>query len=362
VRSFRASGAEYLPATTVWAAARRAEGFDLGISGGRPGTRIGGTFAARALLVASGAIERPLPFPGWTLPGVLTAGAVQGLLKSSALAPSGRVVLAGSGPLLWQVAWQLTNAGVAIDRVLETIPRGRLAEAMRHAPGFMFSTYLARGLELVRTVRRRTSVVEHVAELQARGDGRVEACANAVDGEWAEIRPTSSSSRTAWFRMSTCRRRWAASSSGTRTSRRSSRADAWGGTSADGVYVAGDVAGIAGARGAEARAGSLRWPSPTHSAASTVARRDALAAPAQQALATTLRGRRFLDVLYRPAPRSCVRAVRPLVCRCEEVTADTVRDAVRDGAATLHAPERPRAAAWDPVRPLLSRHRDRDPG
>jgi len=338
VRSFRASGAEYLPATTVWAAARRAEGFDLGISGGRPGTRIGGTFAARALLVASGAIERPLPFPGWTLPGVLTAGAVQGLLKSSALAPSGRVVLAGSGPLLWQVAWQLTNAGVAIDRVLETIPRGRLAEAMRHAPGFMFSTYLARGLELVRTVRRRTSVVEHVAELQARGDGRVEAVRYAVDGEWAEI-PADllvvSHGVVPNVHLPAalgCELEWNADQSAFQPV-----ADAWGGTSAVSVYVAGDVAGIAGARGAEARGRLAALAIANALGRIDVARRDQLAAPAQQALATTLRGRRFLDVLYRPAPAFLRPRGASLVCRCEEVTADSVRDAVRDGAATLHA-------------------------
>jgi len=338
VRPFRASGAEYLPATTVWAAARGAEGFDLGISGGRPGTRIGGTFAARALLVASGAIERPLPFPGWTLPGVMTAGAVQGLFKSSALVPTGRVVLAGSGPLLWQVAWQLVNAGAAIDRVLETIPRGRLAEAMRHAPGFMFSTYLARGLELVRTVRRRTNVVEHVAELEARGDGRVEAVRYVVDGEWTEI-PADllvvSHGVVPNIHLPAalgCDLEWSPDQSAFQPI-----ADAWGGTSAEAVYVAGDVAGIAGARGAEARGRLAALGIANALGRIDAARRDALAAPAQKALAIALRGRRFLDVLYRPAPGFLHPHGATLACRCEEVTADTVREAVRDGAATLHA-------------------------
>jgi NADPH-dependent 2,4-dienoyl-CoA reductase/sulfur reductase-like enzyme len=338
VRLFRASGAEYLPATTVWAAARRAEGFDLGVSGGRPGTRIGGLFAARALLVASGAIERPLPFPGWTLPGVLTAGAVQTLLKSSALVPAGRVVLAGSGPLLWQVAWQLTNAGVAIDRVLETIPRGRLAEAMRHAPGFMFSTYLARGLELMRTVRRRTSVIEHVAGLEARGDARVQRVRYEVDGEWTEI-PADllvlSHGVVPNVHLPAalgCELEWNADQSALQPV-----ADAWGGTSAESVFVAGDVAGIAGAQAAEARGRLAALAIANALGRIDAARRDALGAPAQQALATALRGRRFLDVLYRPAPAFLRPHGATLACRCEEVAAHTMREAVRDGAATLHA-------------------------
>ncbi|MDH5285974.1 MAG: FAD-dependent oxidoreductase [Betaproteobacteria bacterium] len=338
VRPFRASGAEYLPATTVWAAARGAEAFDLGVSGGRPGTRIGGTFAARTLLVATGAIERPLPFPGWTLPGVMTAGAVQGLLKSSALVPAGRVVLAGSGPLLWQVAWQLASAGVAIDRVLETIPRGRLAEAMRHAPGFMFSTYLARGLELIRAVRRRTDVVEHVAELQARGDGRVESVRFAVDGEWTEV-PADlvviSHGVVPNVHLPAalgCGLEWNPDQSAFQPV-----ADAWGGTTEEGVYVAGDVAGIAGAQAAEARGRLAALAIANALGRIDAARRDALAAPAQRALATALRGRRFLDALYRPSPEFLRPRGAVPVCRCEEVTADAAREAVRDGAVTLHA-------------------------
>jgi NADPH-dependent 2,4-dienoyl-CoA reductase/sulfur reductase-like enzyme len=338
VRPFRSSGAEYLPGTTVWAAARRADGaFDLGVSGGRPGARIGGTFAARALVVAPGAIERPLPFPGWTLPGVMTAGAIQGLLKSSALVPAGRVVLAGSGPLLWQVAWQLGNVGVALDRVLETIPRGRLAEAMRHAPGFMFSGYLARGLELVRAVRRRATVVEHVDGLEARGDGRVQRVRYGAEGTWTECDadllvishgvvpnvnlPAALGCELVW---NDDKHAW------------QPVADAWGGSSVAGVFVAGDAAGIAGAEAAEAR-GQLAGLAVANALGRIdAARRDAEGERWSLALAAALRGRRFLDALYRPAPTFLEPDGATLVCRCEEVSARTLREAIRAGATSLH--------------------------
>lgn len=66
----------------------------------------GRSFQVRApqLIAATGAMERPSPIPGWTLPGVMNAGAAQIALKSSGAVPSGRVVLAGAGPLLLLVA------------------------------------------------------------------------------------------------------------------------------------------------------------------------------------------------------------------------------------------------------------------
>src|SRR3546814_14850276 len=79
-------------------------------------------------------MERPVPLPGWTLPGVMAAGAAQVLLKSAGLVPAGRVVLAGSGPLLLLVAQQLIEAGADAAAVLEpTRAQDDLRDA-RHLP------------------------------------------------------------------------------------------------------------------------------------------------------------------------------------------------------------------------------------
>ncbi len=67
---------------------------------------------ATAILLATGAQERPWPVPGWTLPGVMNVGAAQTLLKSAALVPGADTVIAGSGPLLWLYASQLIRAAV----------------------------------------------------------------------------------------------------------------------------------------------------------------------------------------------------------------------------------------------------------
>ena len=86
---------------------------------------------ARALVVATGAMERAVLFPGATLPGVMSVGAVQGAMKQSGLVPHGAgVVLAGHGPLLRLVLGQILRLGGSVDAVLELAP-GRSARQRR---------------------------------------------------------------------------------------------------------------------------------------------------------------------------------------------------------------------------------------
>lgn len=101
-----------------------------------------GVIRPRALVLATGAMERVLPRPGWTLPGVQTAGAIQTALKTTGQAPAGRIVLAGSGPLLLAVGAELVRLGnppVAIVEAARPFRAGALAlplsyqrEAARH--------------------------------------------------------------------------------------------------------------------------------------------------------------------------------------------------------------------------------------
>jgi NADPH-dependent 2,4-dienoyl-CoA reductase/sulfur reductase-like enzyme len=77
---------------------------------------------AMALVLATGARERFLPFPGWTLPGVVGIGGAQALLKQGATVRGKRVVIAGSGPLLLPVAASLAGAGARLRLVAEQAP------------------------------------------------------------------------------------------------------------------------------------------------------------------------------------------------------------------------------------------------
>lgn len=78
-----------------------------------------GVLHAERLIIASGAYDRPMPFPGWTLPGVMTAGGVQTILKTMRVRPGRRALVAGTGPLILSVACRLHQAGVEIASILE---------------------------------------------------------------------------------------------------------------------------------------------------------------------------------------------------------------------------------------------------
>lgn len=79
------------------------------------------------LIVATGARERFLPFPGWTLPGVMGAGGLQALLKAGLRAEGKRVVVAGTGPLLLAAAAGAAQAGAHVAGIYEQAPLSRLA-------------------------------------------------------------------------------------------------------------------------------------------------------------------------------------------------------------------------------------------
>lgn len=91
----------------------------------------GRALQAKRIIFAAGAYERVMPFPGWTLPGVMTVGGVQLLLKSQGMLPGRKFLLAGTGPLLQLAAVQILEAGGEISAILELQSR---SEFLLHAP------------------------------------------------------------------------------------------------------------------------------------------------------------------------------------------------------------------------------------
>ena len=114
-----AAGAVIESETLVWGAERDEDG-RLAVSTLRRGEA--GLVRPAMLIVATGAYERPAVLPGWTLPGVMTTGAAQTLLRSYGVAPGRRVLFAGNGPLNLQVARELQRAGVADPVLVEAAP------------------------------------------------------------------------------------------------------------------------------------------------------------------------------------------------------------------------------------------------
>ncbi len=325
LRELDGSGAQLANRTTVWSVSRELE---IGVS--RDGhARL---LSARRIIVATGALERPFPVPGWTLPGVMTVGAAQTLLKASGLIPQGPVVLAGSGPLLWLYAAQLLAAGGSIDAIVETTPWRNLLRALPHLPAFLLSSYFSKGLALLSRVGRKVRMVRGASNLAAMGDGKVQELRLVSGGR--EMRfpvehlllhqgvvPNVNLSMSIgiehnWDPVQLCFR---------------PMVDEFGATSVTGISLAGDGAGIAGAWAAEAH-GRLAGLGVVNDLAAS----GDVEAPSEQNLRQSQRrlaiGRGFLDRLYQPARHFRLPEDDAVtICRCEEVTAGQVRQAVRIG-------------------------------
>ncbi|MFF1558672.1 FAD-dependent oxidoreductase [Streptomyces sp. NPDC058279] len=286
------------------------------------------TVRARAVLLATGAYERQLPFAGWTLPGVIGAGGAQAMLKGGLVLPGKRVVVAGSGPLLLAVAGSLAAAGATVPAVVEaasyTAYAGRLPTLLRN-PGKLTEAATYGGALLRHGVRLLT----RRAVIEAHGRGRVEAVTVArVDGDW---RPLPGTERripcdalavghglVPQLELATslgCATRPGADGTV------ALELDARQRTSVPGIWSAGETGGIGGAQlalieGELAAFAIAGRPAP----AALVRRRSRLRAFAGAMAAAHRPGAGWTDWLRADTD----------VCRCEEVPAGRIREATRD--------------------------------
>ncbi len=124
---------------------------------------------ADAVLLATGGYETVLPFPGWTLPGVVTAGGAQAMLKGGLVTPGRTVVVAGTGPLLLPVATGLAAAGVRVAALVESTDPARLP---RHARALAGKLPEAAGYA-ARLLRHRVPVLTRHTVVRAHGEDRL---------------------------------------------------------------------------------------------------------------------------------------------------------------------------------------------
>ncbi|UQA96925.1 FAD/NAD(P)-dependent oxidoreductase [Streptomyces halobius] len=337
-RRLKQSEVRHLPGHHVWSVTHDEEADGPwavhAVTGADGGGECPVRVRARAVLLATGAYERQLPFPGWTLPGVVGAGGAQAMLKSGLVLPGRRVVVAGSGPLLLAVASSLAAAGAKVPAVVEASgylryarrPRAlvtnphKAAEALVHGAALLWHRV---------RVRLRSAVTE------VHGTDRVEAVTvTRLDRDWCPIRGAGRRidcdalavghglvPRIELVTALGCATR--PLSDGTR----GLALDGLQETSVRGLWAAGETGGVGGVQLARVE-GELAGVA----AASRILGRPAHGGRVRELRRRRGRMRAFADAMtaaHAPGPGwSRWLTDDTDVCRCEEVTAGRIREAI----------------------------------
>lgn len=281
----------------------------------------------KQVIIATGALERPVPLPGWTLPGVLTAGAAQILLKSNGIVAD-NAVLVGSGPLLYLLAVQMVAAGVPPRAMVETQTRKDVLRSLTHGVGALRGwRMITKGLGLIATLRK-AGIDRFTAadDIRIMGSGKAESVVFSSRGRAHTIEcdnvflhqgvvPNTQITRSLglqhyWNEQQRCFQ---------------PVVDEMGETSIDCINIAGDGAAINGAIAAEIQGRLAACQCLLKLGRINQTRLDELARPLLRQLSGQTAPRQFLEALYPPALEIRQPADETIICRCEEVTAGDIR-------------------------------------
>ncbi|GAB2849612.1 NAD(P)/FAD-dependent oxidoreductase [Streptomyces deserti] len=325
-----ASDVQVLTEHHVWGVERDSGGFTVHALLG-PEQQEPVEVRADAVLLATGGYETVLPFPGWTLPGVVTAGGAQAMLKGGLVVPGRTAVVAGTGPLLLPVATGLAAAGVQVAALVESAGPGRLPRHARAlAAKLPEAAAYAAGL-----VRHRVRFLARHTVVRAHGGDRLTGVTVAALDADGRVRPGTErhlACDTLAVGHGMLPHTDLAGSLGCRLDGPAVCVDGEQRTDVPGVWAAGEATGIGGAALALAEG---------HLAGCSVAAhlKGTAFDPAPAAVrsrARLLRVAAALDSAYAPPAHWTGQVTDDtVVCRCEEVTAGAVREALGLGAGDV---------------------------
>ncbi|WP_261843217.1 NAD(P)/FAD-dependent oxidoreductase [Aliamphritea ceti] len=328
VAEFNACRAEKITAANVWHVDESGE-----VLFSQAGASA--SLTAREVVVSVGAMERPFPIPGWHLPGVMTAGSAQVMLKSDGLVREDAVFV-GSGPLLYLIVAQYLRLGVKVKALVDTTPKQNYLAASHLLPGaFGHLSVLTKGLGLLNEIRQAgVPVYKYAEDLNIRGALKAEALSFTSKGVQHELTaehiflhqgviPNLNMTRAIGVEHSWNQQQlsW------------QPQTNDWGQTSVQHIAVAGDGRGIIGADAAQLSGQLVAWQQLARLGLISAADAANHSQPLQQKLKSYQGLRRFIDRLYQPMD-ALRKPFRPetMVCRCEEQTQGQLRAAFDQGA------------------------------
>ncbi|MCG8641296.1 MAG: FAD-dependent oxidoreductase [Desulfobacterales bacterium] len=338
VESFRKSGVTYYPGTTVWGIEPRL------ISCTRDGKPM--VLPTASIIIAPGGMERPVPFPGWTLPGVMSAGGAEILLRSGGSLqddPAAPVVLAGNGPLLLLLASHLIKKGVPIAAWLDTGQWFKRWLSTGLMPASLLDTpYLGKGVSMaLQVIKNKIPMVTGVRHIRAEGDRCIDRVTYVANGKTQTIetgclirhegvipRTHILNAMGAGHRWDPVQRYWYPIT------------DTFGATRIDGVYLTGDAGYVHGGD-----AGMIKGTLSGIAAARQlgIITENEAGFRVKKPLAGLRRmriARGFLRYLFAPNPQIYDMTDETIVCRCESVTAGEIRQVVREGNTDVNEVKR----------------------
>ena len=331
------SGVAYKAAHCLWGLSPDGTVFVSGAGGTQ-------AYAPRTLVLATGAYEWALPIRGWTLPGVTTAGGAQALLKAAGVVAGHRMALAGTGPLLLQVAVQMLEAGAEVAALFDVTPsRDQIRAAARivgHPPTALHGLRLLATLKRHRVPIRRGWIISEIhgkesvtgitaAPIGPRGLQTERALALDVDAvglsfglvpavELAALRGCA-------MHFDRVLGVWCVTRDETMA------------TSVEGVFAVGDGAAIRGARSAVLE-GALAGVSVAQQLGRiSAAKARVMQSPLRRSLRRLTPIRRYNETVSANRPQLVeLLDDDTVVCRCEGVRAAVIRQAISEGAQSLH--------------------------
>ncbi len=327
--AFHRSDVDYFSSTQVWSVNKQGE---IGIVNNNQAQIL----TADQIIIATGAMERPVPFPGWTLTGVMNAGAGQVLFKSAGVVPKNEMVLAGSGPLLLLLATQYLHAGIKIKALLDMSTLTNHLYALPKLPQALLAAhYLIKGMKLQQELKQAgIPILEGVSGLKALGDDNK---INSISFKHNRKQKTFTTDLLLihfgviphiWLTQSVgCHHRWDDSQQCWQP-----KHDQWGKTNLDGILIAGDGSSINGAKAAE-YSGKISALQAVYALGKiNKQQRHQLTLPAKKSKQQERCIRPFLERWFAISDALLITADdETLVCRCEEITAGEIRQAVHEG-------------------------------
>lgn len=301
---------------------------------------------ADTLILATGARERFLPFKGWTLPGVMSTGAAQILMKSSGILPGANTLIGGSSPLMFVLAAEILANRGAVQAVLDQSRLATKLSVLSAGPA-IWPKLFESAICLLRMAAARVPVKQKVRIIEARGSGELEAVVAArVDDHGHIVQGTEQiyaadtlavgygfAPNIELAQQAGCAVSHAADKGGWNVDVSTTMA-----TSLTNIYAAGEITGIAGAGKSLVEGRIAAWDILHRQGRVDRKRYAERIRPLMHQWRQQVRYGRFLNRLCRLAP-DCYADIpdETMICRCEEITLGDIRKQLNNGFATMNS-------------------------